>query len=80
VLKFIFIFCGQTDYRPINTKVSDIAHRISMRISISAVAPTIVGVNEFWSGDRVLVNVVWDAVRPGGVTICAGRLAGAGCE
>jgi hypothetical protein len=34
------------------------------------------GVNEFWIGDRVSVNVVQDALRPGGVTICAGRLRG----
>jgi hypothetical protein len=36
--------------------------------------------NEFWSGDSVSVNVVQDALRPGGVTIFEGRLAEAGCE
>jgi hypothetical protein len=36
--------------------------------------------NEFWSADCVSTNVVLDALRPGGVTICAKRLAGAGCE
>jgi hypothetical protein len=39
------------------TKVTDIAHRISMLkwqwLAISAVEPTTAGVNEFWSGDRV---------------------------
>jgi hypothetical protein len=50
------------------------------RLAISAVEPTTAGLNEFWSGDRVSVNVVWDGLRPGGVTICAGRLAGVGCE
>jgi hypothetical protein len=52
------------------TKVTDIAHRIS-------VEPTTAGVNELWIGNRVSVNVVY---RPSGVTIYAGRLAGAGCE
>jgi hypothetical protein len=63
---------------PLTTKVTDIAHRISMLsdsgLAISAVEPTTAGVNEFWSGDRVSANVVLDALRPGGVTICAGPL------
>jgi hypothetical protein len=35
---------------------------------------------EFWNGDCVSVNVVQDALRPGGVTIYARRLTGAGYE
>jgi hypothetical protein len=35
---------------------------------------------EWISRDRVSLNVVYDALRPGGVAICAGRLAEAGCE
>jgi hypothetical protein len=64
------------------TKVIDIAHRISMLKWQWAgnISRRTVGVNEFWSGDRVSKNVVWDALRPAGVTICAGQLAGAGCK
>jgi hypothetical protein len=34
-------------------------------LAISAVEPKTTGLNEFWSGDRVLVNVVEDVLRPG---------------
>jgi hypothetical protein len=47
---------------------------------IAVAEPTTTEVNEFWRGDRVSVNVSEDALRAGGVTICAGRLAGAECE
>jgi hypothetical protein len=42
------------------TKVTNIAHRIYTLklLAISAVEPITVGVNEYWSGDRVSVNVV----------------------
>jgi hypothetical protein len=43
------------------TKVIDIAHRICSSgrgLVISAVEPTTAGVNEFWSGDQISVNVV----------------------
>jgi hypothetical protein len=49
-------------------------------LAISAVELTTVGVNESWSDDRVSVNVVSDSHRPDGATVCAGWLAGAGCE
>jgi hypothetical protein len=58
------------------TKVTDIAHFITILsdsgLAISAVEPTTAGVNGFSSEERVSVNVVYDALRPGGV-ICAGR-------
>jgi hypothetical protein len=46
----------------VRTEVTDIAHHIarrsSSRLARSAVEPTAVGVNEFWSGGRVSVKVV----------------------
>jgi hypothetical protein len=51
----------QNEVRQI-TKVTDIAHVLvrwsGSGLAISAVEPTTVGVNEFWSGDRVSENVV----------------------
>jgi hypothetical protein len=74
-----------------NPKLSDLAENLSHRHNrISMLKWQWAGlisritdnrwVNEFWSGDRVLVNGVEYALRPGGVTIYAGRLEEAGCE
>jgi hypothetical protein len=53
-------YCIRIHYNEL--KSPTIAHRINVLkwqwAGLSAVEPTTVAVNEFWSGDRVSVNVV----------------------